>query len=91
MLNCVVVFSQKGGQYRLSRFHNLRLLTENWRMKCGSYFLVATNFIQNFPTYGLPASQRTEVRVLYDDDAIYVGAYLYDDPFAHPQTDHCPG
>lgn len=41
---------------------------------------VLTNFIQNFPTFGLPVSQKTEVRVLYDNAAIYVGAYLYDDP-----------
>lgn len=40
----------------------------------------ATDFIQNFPHYGQPASQRTVVRAIYDNDAIYVGAYLYDDP-----------
>ncbi|MBO9658773.1 MAG: carbohydrate binding family 9 domain-containing protein, partial [Chitinophagaceae bacterium] len=39
----------------------------------------ATGFIQNFPNVGAPASQRTEVKIIYDDDAIYVGAYLYDD------------
>jgi hypothetical protein len=41
---------------------------------------VLTDFIQNFPTYGLPVSKKTEVRILYDNSAIYVGAYLYDDP-----------
>jgi hypothetical protein len=41
---------------------------------------VATGFIQNFPSYGLPASEKTEVKVLYDNSAIYIGAYLYDDP-----------
>lgn len=40
----------------------------------------ATDFIQNFPNVGNPASQRTEVKVLYDNNAIYIGAYLYDDP-----------
>jgi hypothetical protein len=39
-----------------------------------------TDFIQNFPTYGLPASQKTSVKISYDNFAIYVGAYLYDDP-----------
>jgi hypothetical protein len=39
-----------------------------------------TNFIQNFPTFGLPVSQKTEVKILYDNSAIYIGAYLYDDP-----------
>lgn len=41
---------------------------------------VLKDFIQNFPTFGLPVSQKTEVKILYDNTAIYVGAYLYDDP-----------
>ncbi|HEX7847913.1 MAG TPA: DUF5916 domain-containing protein, partial [Chitinophagaceae bacterium] len=40
----------------------------------------ATDFIQNFPNVGAAASQRTVVKVVYDDAAIYIGAYLYDDP-----------
>jgi hypothetical protein len=39
---------------------------------------VATGFVQYQPDPGAPPSQRTVVRVLYDDDAIYVGARLYD-------------
>ena len=35
-------------------------------------------FTQIDPLEGQPASQRTEVRVLYDDDALYVGVRLYD-------------
>ena len=41
---------------------------------------VATEFIQNFPSVGKPATQRTEVRVLYNDEYIYIGAKLFDDP-----------
>ena len=41
---------------------------------------VLTDFIQNFPEYGLPVSKKTEVKIIYDNSAIYVGAYLYDDP-----------
>lgn len=41
---------------------------------------VATDFIQNFPQTGQPASAKTEVKVLYDDNAIYIGAMIYDDP-----------
>lgn len=41
---------------------------------------VATDFIQNYPTTGQPASQKTTIKVLYDNTAIYVGAYMYDDP-----------
>jgi hypothetical protein len=37
-------------------------------------------FIQSFPSFGSPASAPSEVRILYDDDAVYIGAYLYDDP-----------
>jgi len=37
-----------------------------------------TALIQRDPVEGARPSQRTEVRVAYDDDAIYVGARLYD-------------
>lgn len=40
----------------------------------------ADSFILNSPQFGVPASQRSIVRILYNDQAIYVGAYLYDDP-----------
>jgi hypothetical protein len=35
-------------------------------------------FRQTQPTEGAAASQRTDVRILYDDDAIYIGARMYD-------------
>jgi len=38
---------------------------------------VATDFITWQPTPGLKASQRTTIKVLYDDDAIYFGATMY--------------
>lgn len=38
-----------------------------------------SGFHQFEPNEGDPASQRTEVRVLYGDDNLYVGAMLYDD------------
>ena len=41
---------------------------------------LATDFIQNYPDNGKPSLVKTEVRILYDDAAMYVGAYLYDDP-----------
>ena len=37
-----------------------------------------TDFTQREPNEGAAATERTEVRVLYDDDALYVGARLYD-------------
>ena len=42
--------------------------------------VVATDFIQKFPLTGKPASARTEVRILYDNTAIYIGAKMFDDP-----------
>jgi hypothetical protein len=42
---------------------------------------VATDFVQQRPDPGAPATERTEARVLYDDDAVYIGMWLYtDDP-----------
>ena len=38
----------------------------------------ATDFRQNQPREGQPATQRTEVRFAYDGAAIYVGARMYD-------------
>ena len=37
-----------------------------------------TQFTQSDPEESKPATQRTEVRFLYDDDALYVGARMYD-------------
>ena len=45
-------------------------------------------FVQAEPFTGMPGSERTEVRLLYDDDAIYVGVMLYDrDPSLIVTTD----
>ena len=37
-----------------------------------------TDFTQRDPEEGQPATERTELRLLYDDDALYVGARLFD-------------
>ncbi|MEO5568604.1 MAG: carbohydrate binding family 9 domain-containing protein, partial [Gemmatimonadaceae bacterium] len=39
---------------------------------------VARGFVQKTPVEGTPAEYATEVRLLYDDDAIYVGARMFD-------------
>jgi hypothetical protein len=41
---------------------------------------VATDFIVTSPTFGNNSSLKTEVKIVYDNVAIYIGAYLYDDP-----------
>ena len=38
----------------------------------------ATGFRQQSPHDGDPATERTEVRILYDDEAVYVGARMFD-------------
>lgn len=42
---------------------------------------IAKDFVMFRPTSGTPEkkNQKTEVKVVYDDEAIYFGAYLYDD------------
>jgi hypothetical protein len=37
-----------------------------------------SGFLQREPLEGRPASERTEVRILYDHEALYIGAWLYD-------------
>ena len=39
---------------------------------------LVSDFIQTEPTEGLPATERTEVRILYDDRAIYIGVICFD-------------
>ncbi|MEO7996276.1 MAG: DUF5916 domain-containing protein, partial [Gemmatimonadaceae bacterium] len=39
---------------------------------------VINQFTQFNPDEGLAPTQRTEVRILYDDDALYIGATMYD-------------
>lgn len=37
-----------------------------------------TEFLQQRPDEGKPASEKTELRILYDESAIYIGARMYD-------------
>ena len=44
---------------------------------------VIDQFIQMVPDLGQPATERTEVRIVYDSDSLYIAAYLhYTDPTA---------
>jgi Domain of unknown function (DUF5916)/Carbohydrate family 9 binding domain-like len=42
----------------------------------------ATDFTQSYPDVGKKATDPTEVRILYDDDALYVGVRMFD---SHPE------
>jgi hypothetical protein len=48
--------------------------------ECWKSLPIATDFIAFEPKPHIPSELRTEVRVGYDDAAIYLCAYLYDDP-----------
>ncbi|MBI2408799.1 MAG: carbohydrate binding family 9 domain-containing protein [Gemmatimonadetes bacterium] len=50
-----------------------RLTEDAWR---GAAAL--SGFTQREPAEGIPVSERTEVRLLTDGDALYIGAWLYD-------------
>ena len=39
---------------------------------------IISGFVQREPTEGQPISEPTEVRMAYDDEALYVGAWLFD-------------
>jgi hypothetical protein len=39
---------------------------------------VASVFTQRDPDEGRPATERTDIRILYDDEALYVGARMFD-------------
>lgn len=38
----------------------------------------AKDFVQKLPDPGAPATEPTEVRILYNDEFLYVGAYCFD-------------
>ena len=47
-----------------------------------------SDFITALPRPGYPASERTVVRVLYDETTLYIGAYMFD---SEPESLHSPG
>ena len=46
--------------------------------RSGSEAQPGTDFVQREPDTGKPASQRTEVRVVYTSTTLYIGLYAYD-------------
>jgi hypothetical protein len=46
--------------------------------ECWSNAEPVSGFTQRDPDEGMPATERTEIRVLYDDDAVYVAARMFD-------------
>ncbi len=52
-----------------------RIAEEAW-----SQALPIDDFTQQEPVEGARPSRRTEIRIAYDEDKLYIGAILYDDP-----------
>ena len=52
-----------------------RIAEEAW-----SQALSIDDFTQQEPVEGARPSRRTEIRIVYDEDRLYIGAILYDDP-----------
>lgn len=46
--------------------------------ECWGNISVNADFIISTPTFGKPSSFKTEVKIIYDDNAIYIGAYCHD-------------
>ncbi len=79
LLVCVSLFSQEKSLQAL-KTSLVPKIDGNLNDQAWLSIPVATDFIQNYPATGQPASQKTAVKIIYDNTAIYVGAYLYDDP-----------
>lgn len=47
--------------------------------ECWKFASVVSGFVVSQPDFGKRPGQETEVRIIYDDNAIYIGAYLHDD------------
>src|SRR5262245_7004123 len=46
--------------------------------ECWKQAAVATDFITNSPQFGFPGSLKTEVKMAYDNSAIYIIAVMHD-------------
>jgi hypothetical protein len=85
LLSPVVAGSQpatasSGGAPRVSAVRTAGKITIDGRLDESDWQKAspAKDFLQRDPDEGKPATEATEVRILYDDDAVYVGARMFD-------------
>lgn len=71
-------FSQSAKSLNALRVISAPKIDGNLTDSCWAGAEIASDFIQNQLSPGAPSYQKTNVKVLYDDDAIYIGAMLYD-------------
>ncbi len=82
LLKCTFVLAQEKKQLEIKRTEKPPKIDGILDDTVWQDAAVATNFIQFRPEMGVPLKphQKTSVQMAYDDDAIYVAAYLKDNP-----------
>jgi len=73
--------SSRGGEpYRVTAMPIVEAPDVDGRLDEGVWMLAEpiTEFTQRNPVEGAPATQRTEIRVLYTPDVLFIGARMYD-------------
>lgn len=80
-LSCfsAVLFAEDRKSIHLSRIAERINVDGQLNEPCWQGTEIASDFLQNTPVAGAPASRQTEVRVVFDNQAIYIGAFLADD------------
>src|SRR5215510_8133506 len=74
------IFAQENGTRRIRVLHVTEPIKIDGRLDepGWSQAEVATDFRQREPNEGQPASEQTEVRILFDDKNLYVGVHAFD-------------
>jgi len=82
-LNTALSFSQEKRKLAAQRVALAPKIDGVLDDSCWQNAETAKDFIQNTPHPGRPSAFKSEVKIIYDDIAIYVGAQLYD---GHPDS-----
>ena len=77
-----LTFAQTKKQYQITRQDKAPVIDGNLSDGVWQSLEVASDFVQFTPNVRLPATpdRRTEVKLFYSDQAIFISAKLYDDP-----------
>ncbi len=80
LLICLVPYRASAGKREIRTYRTNERIVVDARLDEAAWASAdpASDFITYSPTMGQPASQRSEIRVIYNNKAIYFAAYLYD-------------
>lgn len=78
LIFCSAVYGQDKKTATISRTNEKVDVDGRLNEPCWQTATGAGEFIQNEPVAGAPSSRKSEVRLVYDDQAIYIGATLFD-------------